>query len=224
MTSDQDFAAHLRNRIAVIAPDVVVDTSVVVPGGRRRKRVTALAGVAATTLVLAGGGWVAASAVQVHTAVPGASTEEWTAPAWFAEQAAQRAAFRADLQSCVDARGWAYTVDEWGGSDHGFTDETELDRFVADVDDCSAALGRDPSTLDSEAATRSSYPLLVDTWECVVHQGYDVPPPPTEDELVRQTELGSRGRPWTPYGDLGETWKDDWSKMLELEAECPAPW
>lgn len=224
MTSDLDFAAHLRDRLEVIAPDVGVDTSVVVRGGRRRQRVTALVGVAATTVLLAGGGWVAASVAQVQTPRPAVPADEWTAPAWFAEQAEQRAAFRDSLQACVDARGWAITVDEWGGGDHGFTDEAEMDRFVADVDDCSRSLGRHVGDVDSETATRNYYPMAVDTWKCLIHEGYDVPPPPSEDELVRQYETaGSSGPVWTPYGDLMDSPSavPDWA---ELEATCPQPW
>jgi hypothetical protein len=224
MTSDQDFAAHLRDRLEVIAPDVGVDTSVVVRGGRRRQRVTALVSVAATSLVLAGGAWVAASAVQVQTPPPGGSTDEWTAPAWFAEQAEQREAFRTSLQACVDARGWEITIDEWGGGDHGFTEKSELDRFVADVDDCSRSLGRHVGDVDPDTTTRNFYPLLVDTWECVVHLGYDVPPPPSEDELVRQYETdGSSGPIWTPYGELMERLGTAPDRE-ELEVTCPQPW
>lgn len=224
MTSDQDFAAHLRDRLEVIAPDVAVDTSIVVRGGRRRQRVTALVSVAATSLVLAGGGWVAASFAQVQTPPAGGSTDEWTAPAWFAEQAEQREAFRTSLQACVDARGWEVTVDEWGGGDQGFTEKAELDRFVADVDDCSRSLGRHVGVVDSETTTRNLYPMLVDTWECVVHLGYDVPPPPSEDELVRQYETdGASGPIWTPYGDLMER-AGAVADSAELEATCPQPW
>lgn len=224
MTSDQDFAAHLRDRLDVIAPDVGVDTSVVVRGGRRRARVTVLAGVAAAGLVLAGGGWLAASVVQVPAPPAGGSTDGWTAPAWFAEQAEQREAFRTGLQACVDARGWETTVDEWGGGDRAFTDSSELDRFVADVDDCSTSLGRHVGDVDPETTTRNMYPMLVDTWECVVHLGYDVPPPPSEDELVRQyrTDVTS-GPVWTPYGDLMER-PGAVADPAELEATCPQPW
>ena len=205
MTSDLEFAAHLRDRLEVIAPDVAVDTSVVVRGGRRRQRVTALGSVAATTLVLAGGGWVAASVVQVPTPVPGESPDEWTAPAWFAEQAAQRAAFRDSLQACVDARGWAITVDEWGGGDHPsprrrrWTGSSRTSTTAREASDVTSR------NVDSETNTRNLYPMLVDTWECVVHLGYDVPPPPSEDELVRQYETDGPSEPiWTPYGDLME--------------------
>ena len=224
MTSDQDFAAHLRDRLEVIAPDVGVDTSVVVRGGRRRRRMTALVSVAATSLVLAGGGWAVASVAQVQTPRPVGSTDEWIAPAWFAEQAEQREAFRTSLQACVDARGWEITVDEWGGGDHGFTDESELDRFVADVDDCSRSLGRHVGDVDSETTTRRFYPMLVDTWECVGHLGYDVPPPPSEDELVRQYETDGSSEPvWTPYGELMDS-PSAVPNSAELEATCPQPW
>ena len=106
MSSDQEFAAHLRERLDVIAPDVGVDTSVVVPGGRRRRRVTALAGVAATSLVLRGR-QLGGRGCDAGPGTPSSHAHaEWTAPAWFAEQAAQRAAFR-DSARAVVAR-WAH--------------------------------------------------------------------------------------------------------------------
>ena len=221
MTNDLDFAAHLRDRLDVIAPDVDVDTSIVVRGGRRRRRATVLTSVAATTLVLAGGGWLATAALPTTTPRPASPTDGWTAPAWFAEQAKERAAFRERLQGCVDARGWTVTVDEFGGSDHAFTEQAEMDRFVADVDDCSRSLGRPAGDDDEEAVVRHLHPMLVDTWECVVHQGYDVPPPPSEDELVRQyLTTDPDVATWTPYGDLDPRLVD-WE---ELEATCPQPW
>ena len=232
MTNDDDFATHLRERIAVIAPGVSVDTSAVVPRGRRRRRVAGLASVAATGVVLAGGAWVASAASDVNNPPAGEPSEQWTAPAWFAEQAAERASFRANLQECVDARGWQITVNEWGGSEHWFADEAEMDRFVADVDECSAALGRtgasgfvDDNDDDPDALTRYLYPMLVDTWECVVNRGYDVPPPPSEDELVRQYAPGSHEPVWTPYGDLsaGDGLMTA-ERMADLEITCPLPW
>jgi hypothetical protein len=232
MTNDDDFATHLRERIAVIAPDVNVDTSAVVPRGRRRRRTTGLASLAAVGVVLVGGGWVASAASTVNHP-PAGESEQWTAPAWFAEQAAERAAFRDNLQECVDARGWQVTVNEWGGgSEFRFADQAEVDRFVADVEECSAALGRhgasgfDDSD-DPDALTRYLYPMLVDTWECVVHQGYDVPPPPSEDELVRQYAGGApdSGEPiWDPYGDLSKDGLMTVERMAELETTCPLPW
>lgn len=220
MTNDLDFAAHLRDRLDVIAPDVGVDTSVVVRGGRRRQRVGVLTGAAATCLVLAGGGWLAAAALQGSTPAPASPSDGWTAPAWFAQEAEARAAFREQLQGCVDARGWTRTVDEWGGAAEPFTDEAELDRFVADVDDCSRNLGRDVGAADEETTIRALYPRLVDTWECVLHLGHDVPPPPSEDELVRQY-LTDATDVWTPYGDL-MTWRV--ADHEALEAACPQPW
>lgn len=223
MTNDLDFAAHLRDRLDVIAPDVDVDTSIVVRGGRRRWRATVLGGVAATTLVLAGGGWLATAALPTTAPRPASPSDGWTAPAWFAEQAEERAVFRAQLQACMDGRGWDRTVDEWGGEPRGFSTHEEVDRFMADVDDCSRSLGRDVGDVDPETALRNRYPMLVDTWECVVHEGYDVPPPPSEDELVRQyrtTDPGADADAWNPYGDLDPrlmSWE-------ELERTCPLPW
>ncbi|WP_148090534.1 hypothetical protein, partial [Cellulomonas algicola] len=60
MSTDEDFARALRQRVELVAPDIRVDTGRVVPGARRLRRRMRVVAALATAAVAAGAGTAAA--------------------------------------------------------------------------------------------------------------------------------------------------------------------
>ncbi len=150
---------------------------------------------------------LAALLAACSTPGPAAPTDdEWTAPAWFGQQAREAEERTTTLQACMDARGWHVTMNEFGGSSKAWADQDELHRFASDSDACRAELGI--PTLGLHAPTdvqvRQSYRYMLDTWLCLRHGGYVLADPPSEDawvESVIQSFSASGVGFWTPFAD-----------------------
>lgn len=185
-------------------------------GDRSRFRLV-MAAVAAITLA----GLAACSAPAGPATTPSAS---WVDPPWVAEQAAQREEYRAQLQSCLDGRGWHVTVDLNGGIVEPFTDATEFSRFESDKQACRVSMGYSadglPATPDE---LKLQYEQLLDVRNCLIAHGLDMAEPSqSEDAWIDAAQTGAVD--WAPYNDpaIDALPLDEQEELWTVV--CPQPW
>lgn len=154
---------------------------------------------------------------------------QFTEPAWFAEQAQEREAYRTQLQACYTSLGWNVTVDLDGGVVESF-EKSEFDRFMIDKKSCHEEMGLS-SYLDPVALTADDFGYMyvkdLDTYNCLVNEGYDMAPPPSKDVYIEQgltiasgesAELG-----WLPYFDPAVISLSQ-AENAALKLVCPERW
>ncbi|MFC4613442.1 hypothetical protein ACFO3K_01830 [Cellulomonas algicola] len=154
---------------------------------------------------------------------------EWKPPAWFAEQAREREEVAAKMQTCMDAKGWTVTLDEYGGAAEPFTSEDEANRFSEDSMACQEEAGRRLGAL-TEDELREAYTRDVDTMMCLRNEGFDMADPPTVDTYV-ESRLADPPPDdlWVPYTDPAvqgalESGSLSADGLVELERTCPQNW
>ncbi|MEN0128903.1 MAG: hypothetical protein AAGC49_05635 [Brevundimonas sp.] len=111
----------------------------------------------------------------------------YTPPAWMAQQAQLREETKAKLQSCMDAKGWHKTIDEWGGAAEPFTGADQAAQnasFMRDSNACSVDAGR--PTVATVDDVRAQYQGELDIAQCLRSLGFEVPPAPPRDVWVEQ--------------------------------------
>lgn len=140
---------------------------------------------------------------------------DWDPPAWLAEEVAARATVRGDLQTCMDARGWELTMDEWGGAAEPFTSPGDLERFGVDRDAC-LGLVVDALPADARGPAVPAYDRDLTTWYCLRAQGYDLAPAPSREEYERGADL-------TPYLDPALAGMTR-APLAALHDVCPDRW
>jgi len=153
---------------------------------------------------------------------------EWVEPEWMAEQEQQREQFVIDLQSCMDARGWNLTVDEYGGSSEPFESAEEAERAREDTDECLLDLGYDLAGFGEErtvADFRERYQQELEIYRCLRHEGVAMEhDPPTEDVFIEQhLSGGDSTQVWWTYGDPGVL-ELGAEAVAELQQSCREPW
>jgi hypothetical protein len=177
-------------------------------------RAGACAALAALTLV----------SVSACTTDDQPAAAEYTPPAWFAEQARAREEMASKLQTCMDAKGWTVTLNEYGGAAEAFTTEEELDRFNEDSMQCQIESGRNVAAV-TEAELRADYRRDVDTMRCLRNEGFDVADPPSEDAYV-ESRLATVPPDdlWVPYDDPALQDVLGTGDAAALERTCPQNW
>lgn len=180
------------------------------------RSVVGLAPVLAVALTLAG----CASAAEDDV--------EWVEPEWMAEQAQEREQFVIDLQSCMEAKGWNVTVDEYGGSLEGFESANEAERARDDTDECILDLGYDLAGFEEERTVdeiRARYRQELDVYHCIRHKGVAMEQePPSEDVFIEQHLSGETSeQTWWAYGDP-EVIELGAAEVADLQQVCPEPW
>ncbi|WP_258725438.1 hypothetical protein [Cellulomonas sp. NS3] len=218
MSTDEDFARSLRDRVDLVAPDIAIDTRPVVPGARRlRRRTRAVAALAMVGLAgAAGAAAVLGLGPGSERTAPAEQGETWKPPAWFAEQERERAEYASSVGSCLEALGWNVTINPdgtFGAMRDGSQDDdprARLDDLRRCEEDNGYTWGPKAFT-DSEA--REAHAKDLDSWRCMQHEGYDVEPPPPLAEYLDKGDLAG----WDPFraGDLPAT---------RLLAICPLRW
>ncbi|HLS15659.1 MAG TPA: hypothetical protein VK095_14205 [Beutenbergiaceae bacterium] len=152
---------------------------------------------------------------------------DWTEPSWVAEQRAEQEEYMTSLQSCVEGRGWNVTITPEGGVEEPF-DNDEVDDWEEDKFACLESLGYDAEPTYDEERIRLLYSRLIDTRECLVTHGHDLPAPQDEETYVENTlrlmqEGDAGGDIWHPYNH--DSFHElDREELEELEAQCPQPW
>jgi hypothetical protein len=187
-------------------------------------RIAARAACASSMLVL-----IIPLAACGKSATPDA--EGWTQPAWMSQQLQDEEVFVANVQSCMDAKGWNLTVDASGGFAEPFSDEAEMKRAADDVHSCLADQGIDVTQFEqplTDSALRTMYRYDVDTYECLAAQGLDMQdPPPSQDAYVESALAAQDGQEaddsWWPYYDPAVTALSS-SEVADLQQVCPERW
>lgn len=158
------------------------------------------------------------------------AAEQWTPPAWFAEQARAREQARSAMQACVEAKGWAVTADEWGGAEEPFDDEATAEQYQRDSQECQTDLGIGPGAVKpDEEYWQGAYQRALDTWNCIRNEGIDLSDPPSEATYVEQRMAEAPDQVWLPYGDpeiahLMESGEMTSEERESLEVTCPQSW
>lgn len=139
-------------------------------------------------------------------------------------------AFVRKLQSCMDGKGWHVTVDENGGFLEAFTSEEELQRAVDDKDQCLVQMGFDDELgatgVLTEKQLRDIYRIDIQTHKCLVKQGLQMAPPPSEETYVERTIRSMSGEEdfsWYPYLDDSVIQLSE-ERIAQLKKKCPERW
>ncbi|WP_231583614.1 hypothetical protein [Cellulomonas sp. A375-1] len=163
---------------------------------------------------------------------------EWTAPAWFAEQAQAREEERLGYQRCMDAKGWDRTMMEGGGSVEPFVaedadDRSEIGRFDEDVEACRVELGLpEPHEMTADELA-VQYDAELDIARCLEHLGFEISEPPSRQAwidrmLAANHDPSTAGDLWAPHNELAEravAGEQDIERRLdEAQAQCPQYW
>lgn len=214
MKNDEAFIQEIVER-ASHAPSIDVDTTGVVARAARRRVIrrsvasaSALAAIAFATVMVTGlPSWRSEPAP--------AATASWEPPAWLAEETALRAAVRQELQTCMDAKGWDVTMDEWGGAAEPFASQERWERFAADRDSCVVHVAEVVPTTERAPAV-SAYERDLVTRQCVAAQGHELAAAPSEAQY-------EQGAPADPFDDpaLGGLSQ---GSLDQLRAACPERW
>lgn len=110
----------------------------------------------------------------------------------------------------MEERGWETEVEDDGGVVTEWTDAQE-NIYKVDSAECSTAAGGDDELTPAEY--EAGYDALIENWECIIDEGYDLPEPPTYQAWM---DIGAA---WNPYADLPESVTGD--ELVALTTACP---
>lgn len=136
---------------------------------------------------------------------PGPGTEPMTAPA---------RTERLELaKECLAERGWTVSIAD-GGIASGLIPDGQIEKYQAAVEECFSSLPPGAGFDDMpERERRDSYEFFVQTRECLVNGGVDLPPAPSYEAWTEGKGV------WRPYNDI----PDD--QIFEVHAKfqdtCP---
>lgn len=119
------------------------------------------------------------------------------------------------LIACMAEEGWHGEVRD-GGIQFSGTPPDQRPALREAMAECEREVGLpDPSTF-TEEDLRRQHAFKVDLRECLVDEGYDLPPAPTVEAF-----LDMQGA-WTPYGDMFHLgFADDHAEWTRLQVVCP---
>lgn len=119
---------------------------------------------------------------------------------------------------CLSDRGYKATYDEFDesiGIEAGPSQDAETVR--KDLTECRTASGFDPSPEPlTEEQVQKVYEMTLDTRDCLLREGYDIPDVPTEQKFAEIYE----SEPFVPYAYLPALSQED---LEALELKCPQP-
>ncbi|MCR6690615.1 hypothetical protein [Cellulomonas sp.] len=153
--------------------------------------------------------------------------DDWTPPAWFAEQAREREQAEGRLQDCLESKGWDV---QFSFEDPvAWSTEAEASRYTRDMDACWTELGL-PET-DSTDQLARQYDAELDIARCLEHLGIDVPDAPSKDQWLERAQdpAGGSGL-WLAFDAVDALRKErpDDAEATALvkraEADCPRFW
>lgn len=148
----------------------------------------------------------------------------WEEPGWMAQVRQQNEEYRSAMESCYSEHGLESTR-AIGGSSIGFvnlpSDPATQELFEQASADCNARVPL-PDNEQDQALTDAAYGRMVDTRECIVAYGYEVPEPPT---LETWKESDPWHVAWNPYEVLvgAGAIEITHDELRALNDACPQP-
>jgi|GEM_PF-878594 len=147
------------------------------------------------------------------------ATAAYSPPAWMAQQAALDEELYQAQQTCLTDAGYTFTLLGDGGFE-----------FPEGTPDAPAALSRCTRDIVGESYDRQPtadqlrqlYERQLDVRACLVHEGYEIEPPVTEDTYV------DGGGDWSPYDEIGAQLASHGedgvaAEQARLRSTCPEP-
>jgi hypothetical protein len=220
MNADDDFTERLRAQVEAVAPQIRVDTSVVIPGARRHRTYIRAAAVAGS-IAIAFGGWAGVSALPTaFDDPPPASVGPWQAPAWLMQERELRQMLRDAHSACLEDRGWVRGDgrDEWIPA-HEFVqgdEQTWVDDVGADSRSClEHAEASTPDPAEFYEHVPGPYERALVTWQCFHAEGLRLQPAPSESAYAQ-------GVTFEPWDDPALSTQNQ-QELASLELTCPNP-
>lgn len=121
------------------------------------------------------------------------------------------------LAECLGNAGFVAEVLPDGSLRYEFGTAAQRPALEAAKAECESTFGVPPPPRPlTESELRQLYSSLVESRECLMGLGYDLPSPPSQDRFIESYQID----PWSPFNDLGITGANEWA---ELSRTCPQP-
>jgi hypothetical protein len=118
------------------------------------------------------------------------------------------------IVTCMSERGWKVSFNEASGGVEGEYPTAQGELYNSDMAQCMQEADANTQTEYTDEQYRAVYDKLLDTRECLIAEGIELPEPPSFQRFV-ELKAG-----WSPYIDVPETVlveRDD------LTTVCPQP-